>query len=45
MWNLFVSKLSSSPDAIVGVSLIGIYFAWIIGAALYRIKRGEHLHH
>lgn len=45
MWNIFVSKLSSSPDAIVGVGLIGIYFAWIICMAAYRIKRGEHMHH
>ena len=45
MWNIFVHKLNFSPDAVIGVSLIGIYFVIIVGAALMRIKRGEHLHH
>ena len=45
MWNIFVSKLSMSPDAVIGVGLIGIYFVWIVCTALYRIRRGEHLHH
>lgn len=45
MWNIFVHKLSFSPDAVIGVSLIGIYFVFIVGMAVIRIKRGEHLHH
>ena len=45
MWNIFVSKLSFAPDAVIGVSLIGIYFAWILYMACYRIKKGDHLHH
>ena len=45
MWNLFVSKLSFAPDAVVGVSLIGVYFVWMLYMAFARIKRGEHMHH
>ncbi len=45
MWNIFVSRLNFSPDAVVGVSLIGFYFVFIVWAALMRIKRGEHMHH
>ncbi len=45
MWSLFVSKLSFSPDAVVGVSLIGIYFAFIVTSAIRRIRAGEHMHH
>jgi hypothetical protein len=45
MWELFVSRLSFSPDAVVGVSLIGIYFVWMISMALMRIKKGDHMHH
>ncbi len=45
MWSLFVSKLSFAPDAVVGVSLIGIYFVWIMYMALKRISRAEHMHH
>jgi hypothetical protein len=45
MWHIFVKNLSSSPDAIVGVSLIGIYFVWMVSMALMRCYRGEHVHH
>lgn len=45
MWNIFVHRLSFSPDAVIGVGLIGIYFVWMVGMALMRIRRGEHLHH
>ena len=45
MWHIFVKNLYSSPDAIVGVGLIGVYFIWIMGMALLRIRRGEHMRH
>ena len=45
MWDIFVHRLNFSPDAVVGVSLIGIYFVVIVWAAAMRIKRGEHMHH
>ena len=45
MWHIFVSKLSFAPDAVIGVGLIGIYFVWIVGMALCRIKQGDHMHH
>ena len=45
MWNIFVEHLSFAPDAVVGVSLRGIYFVVIVATAFMRIKRGEHMHH
>ncbi|MDR2489198.1 MAG: hypothetical protein LBD42_06890 [Desulfovibrio sp.] len=45
MWHIFASRLSFAPDAVIGVGLIGIYFAWIVYMALGRIRQGEHLHH
>jgi hypothetical protein len=45
MWHIFAKNLSSSPDAVVGVGLIIVYFLWMMGMALLRIKRGEHLDH
>jgi hypothetical protein len=45
MWEVFVSRLSFHPDAVVGVSLIGIYFLWIIKMAVTRIFNGDHLSH
>lgn len=45
MWNYFVSQLSFGLEPVVGVGLIGIYFCWMIGMALKRIRQGEHMHH
>ena len=45
MWNVFVSKLSFAPDAVIGIGLIGVYFAWIVYMGIYRIRQGDHLHH
>ncbi len=45
MWNIFVSKLSFAPEAVVGVGLIGIYFVYIVGTALLRIKNADHMDH
>ena len=45
MWNIFVQHVSLAPDAVVGVSLIGIYFAWILGMAFMRIRKADHMHH
>ncbi len=45
MWTVFTHRLSFSPDAVIGVGLIGIYFVFILCMALMRIRKGEHLHH
>lgn len=45
MWNIFVNNLSHSVDAWVGVSLIGVYFVWMLYMALMRVHKGDHLHH
>ncbi len=37
--------LHSSPQGVVGVGLIFIYFAIMMTAIVYRIKKGEHLDH
>ncbi len=29
----------------VGMGLIGVYFVIIVVTALYRIRKGDHLHH
>ncbi len=42
---LISNAMHSTPQGFVGVGLIFIYFAIIVGAALWRIKRGEHMHH
>ena len=42
---LIVNMLHSTPQGCLGVTLIGIYFIAIVGTALYRIRKGEHLHH
>jgi hypothetical protein len=45
MWHIFVKNLSTAPDAVVGIGLIAVYFLWMMGMALVRIKRGEHMEH
>ncbi len=45
MWNIFVQHVSLAPDAVVGVSLIGIYFVWMLNMAIKRIIQGDHMHH
>lgn len=45
MWHIFVSHLSSSPDAIIGVGLIFVYFVWMLSMAFMRIRNGDHMHH
>ena len=42
---LVSSMLSSTPQGYVGVSLIFIYFAIMMGAVALRIKRGDHMGH
>lgn len=45
MWNIFLSNLSTSPDALVGVGLIAVYFVWMLAMALMRVKQsGDHSH-
>ena len=45
MWDIFVSKLSTSPDAILGVGLICVYFVWMVSMAIMRVCKGDHVHH
>lgn len=46
MINLLMENvMHSTPQAFVGVSLIGIYFCVIVATAFYRISKGEHLEH
>lgn len=44
---LITSASHSTPQGLVGVGLIAIYFVIILGTAVMRIKRGDHLdqHH
>lgn len=41
----FFANLSHSADAWVGVGLIAVYFVWMLGMAVLRIKKGDHMHH
>lgn len=45
MWHIFAERVSLAPDAVVGVSLIGIYFVWMLSMAFMRISKGDHMHH
>lgn len=45
MWDIFVSNLSHSLDAWVGVGLIGVYFVWMLYMSFMRIGKGDHMHH
>jgi hypothetical protein len=50
LWAIAVELVNnaahSTAAGMVGVSLIFIYFAWIVGMALYRIAQsGSHAHH
>lgn len=42
---LWADMMHSTPQGMVGVSLIAIYFAIIVSTAFYRIKKGDHLEH
>lgn len=39
------SMSHATPQGFVGVGLIFIYFAVMMGGVAYRIKRGEHISH
>ena len=45
MSHIFFAKLSSSPDAWVGIGLIVVYFIWMVSMAVLRIRKGDHMHH
>ncbi len=45
MWELFVSKLSFAAEPVIGVSLIGIYFVWMMVMATKRVAQGDHMKH
>ena len=42
---LVCNALHSTPQAFLGVSLIGVYFVVIVAVAVYRIRQGDHLRH
>ncbi len=44
MGELITSAMHSTPQGFVGVGCIFIYFAVMIAAIIYRVKRGEHVH-
>jgi hypothetical protein len=35
----------STPQGLVGVGIIFLYFFVMMGAIVYRIKKGEHMEH
>lgn len=41
LWN---NMMHSTPQGFVGVIGIFVYMAIIISSAIYRIRKGEHLH-
>lgn len=44
MLELISSAMHSTAQGFVGVSCIFIYFAVMLWAIVYRVKRGEHVH-
>ncbi len=45
MRELLAAIPHTSLQGRVGMSLIGVYFVVIVVTALYRIRKGDHLHH
>lgn len=43
--SLWAEISGASLQGYLGVGFICLYFLVILGLALYRIKKGEHLHH
>ena len=43
--HLFESAMHSTPQGFVGVGIIFIYFIVMMSAIIYRIKKGDHMHH
>jgi len=43
--DLISNAMHSTPQGFVGVSLIFIYFAIMMAAIIYRIRKGEHMEH
>ena len=42
---LISNAMHSSAQGFVGVGCIFVYFAVMISAIIYRVKRGDHVHH
>lgn len=42
---LIANAMHSSPQGFVGVTLIFLYFCLIVATSLYRIRKGDHMHH
>ena len=42
---LISSAMHSTAQGFVGVGCIFVYFAVMISAIIYRVKRGEHVNH
>ena len=45
MGELISSALHSSAQGFVGVGCIFVYFAVMLSAIVYRVKRGDPMHH
>ena len=45
MGDLISSAMHSSAQGFVSVGCIFVYFAVMISAIIYRVKRGDHMHH
>ncbi len=44
MFELISSAMHSTTQGFVGVSCIFIYFAVMLWAIVFRVRRGEHMH-
>jgi hypothetical protein len=42
---LISNAMHSTPQGLVGVGVIFLYFFVMMGAIVYRIKKGEHMKH
>ncbi len=42
---LVTNAMHSTPQGFVGVGLIFGYFVLMMGTIVYRIKKGDHVHH
>lgn len=45
MGTLISNALHSTPQGFVGVTLIFVYFAVMLAAIVYRIKKADHMEH
>ncbi len=43
--SLLANIMEASSEAIIGTGLIFLYFVIMVGAILYRVKKGDHVKH